>query len=133
MPFAVQRRRVTSVGEQLRNRVLPGCHSRFPSERRNDRIGAGADRMTPGHDGRAGWGTLHFNVVVVEADALARQLVDPWCGRCATVNTEITPTDVIDEHEHDIRPLEAWASCLCACGQKKCKREDDQRSSGASL
>src|SRR6478735_2741991 len=58
--------------------------------------------MTPGHDGRARRRALNLDVVIVEANALAGQLVNARGGYRAAVNPEIAPADVVHQDEHHV-------------------------------
>src|SRR5271165_6963089 len=58
--------------------------------------------MPPGMDSRARRRALNLDVVVVEADAFAGQLVDARRRYGSTVHPEISPADVVHQDEDDV-------------------------------
>ena len=58
--------------------------------------------MPAGKDGRARRSALNLDVIVVEANALAGQLVDARCGYRPAVHSEISPAYVVDQDEDDV-------------------------------
>jgi hypothetical protein len=53
--------------------------------------GSGANGMPPGKDGGARRRTLRLDIVIIETDALIRQLIDAWRVYRAAIHPEISP------------------------------------------
>src|SRR5215469_5703382 len=101
MPFAVQCRRVACVGKQLPERVLPGCEAVLTSWLRHDGRRSRAHGVTTRHDRRTRRRALCFNVVVIEAYALACKFIDSRRCRRAAIDAEVSPSDIVDQKEDD--------------------------------
>jgi hypothetical protein len=102
MPLAEQRGGIAGVGEQFGDGVFPRRQPSLPLPGKRDHVGPRANRMPPRMDSRARRRALDLYVVVVEANALAGQLVDARRGYRSAVHPEIAPADVVHQNEHHV-------------------------------
>jgi hypothetical protein len=82
-------------------------------------------RHQPGHDRTACRRALRFHVVVIEANALACQFVDPWSGRGSAVHTEGAPPHVV----HKNKNILGFAGGTCAVAPVAAKIASDNPAS----
>ena len=117
VPFAVHRRGVARLREQLGHRDFPRMDAL--GQARRDRLqGARAYRVAAGHERRARGHAVALHVEVQKPRALRRQRIDTWRGRAAqlasAIATEFAPAQVVGQHQNDMRRFCGCA--LCASG-----------------
>ena len=65
-------------------------------------------------------GAYGLNVIVLENDSIARQFVDIWSFYFRTMKTHITPAEVVNKNEQNIRLWWRWGDqCAKICQVKK--------------
>jgi len=80
---------------------------------------ATTDRLAAGHECGTRWRALRLHGVVGEANALTGELVDPRGRRAATVDREVTPTDIVDQDKHDVGLLGSGLLSMSVSGQQE--------------
>jgi hypothetical protein len=110
VPLAPHPGRIPDIGQGLGDGDLPAGQPVGAAGERY-RVGARADGMPPGEQGRAAGGALGLDVEVQQPHTLASQGVDAW-GRCAAqdaaaVAANLAPAEVVPEEDHDVRLLRA--------------------------
>jgi hypothetical protein len=102
VPLAIQRGGIAGVGEQFGGGVFPRRHPSLPLSGQRNGVRPRASRISPGHDGGASWCALGLDVIVVEADSLARHLVDTRCGYHSAVYPKSSPAYVVHQDKDDV-------------------------------
>jgi hypothetical protein len=115
VPFAEHRGAITGLAQHLGDRDLPRMQ---PARRTGgDRLAdAGADRQAPGHQRGSARRALVFDVEVRELQPLAGEPVDARRRRvenAAVVAGRHAISDVVGEHEQDVRLADCCARAAC--------------------
>src|SRR5208282_6147471 len=103
MPLAVQRGGVARVREKLGEGVFPGRQAAFPLPREWHLERSRSHRLAARQDRGAGRRALRLDGVVVEADALAGELVYAGSRGAAPIAREVAPAGVVAQDENDVR------------------------------
>src|SRR6266496_2766730 len=84
--------------------------------------------MTAGHQRRSGRYALGFDIEICEAESLGRQLIQPWRRgspeHSASIRTELAPSEIVNQHQNDIRPVRLCRSYNICKGDRSRKYDD---------
>ena len=105
MPFAVERRRVAGLRQQLRDCDLP-LHQPIGLAVDRNAVGAVADRMAPDHQRRTRWRARQLDIEIGEARAFAGERIETRGRRAprdpAAVSAELAIAEIVGEQEHGV-------------------------------
>lgn len=106
VPFPVAGRGLADIRQQFGDRVPPRRHPVVASRaRQRHLVCARPRRHTSGHEDAPRRSALRLGVEVRQTHTLFSQNIEPGRGYLAAISTQVTPADVVGEHEDDVRML----------------------------
>ena len=102
VPLPERGGRISGIGEQLAERVLPRGEPVVALPGQRHAAVAGANGQTAGQQRRARRRALCLDVVVLEPQSLRGQGIDPWRRGNTAVAADVPPAHVVADDEDDV-------------------------------